>query len=59
MVNVNDMLIAREIRVQRQKDFLANCTTLICFTLNIACPVKTNAMIMRAFFKQKKTVQKK
>ena len=45
------VLEAREKRVKTQKQLLsAYKTSLICFTLNIAGPVKTSPIIERAFF---------
>lgn len=45
------VLEAREKRVETQKQLLsAYKTTLICFTLNIAGPVKVSPMIERCFF---------
>ncbi len=45
------VLEAREKRVETQKQLLSTYkTSLICFTLNIAGPVKTTPIIERAFF---------
>lgn len=45
-----DMLDARERRAFRQQELLAAYQTpLVCFTMNIAGPVKNNALIRRGF----------
>lgn len=45
-----DMLDARERRVQRQRELLAQYhAPLICFTMNIAGPVKDSPLIRRGF----------
>lgn len=50
-VTLLQVLEAREKRVETQKQLLsAYKTSLICFTLNIAGPVKTTPIIERAFF---------
>lgn len=43
------MLNARETRVQRQDEFLKECSCLVCFTMNIAGPYKFSDCIMRAY----------
>lgn len=49
-VSLQDILLAREQRVAKQKEFLAkyNCP-LVSFTMNIAGPVKTSPLIERGF----------
>ena len=49
-VSLQDILLAREERVSKQKEFLAkhHCP-LISFTMNIAGPVKTSPLIERGF----------
>ena len=49
-VQVQDMMDAREARARRQRELLRqyDCT-LICFTMNIAGPVKNSDLIRRAF----------
>ncbi len=50
-VTLEEMLRTREERVIRQKEFLSlyKCP-LICFTMNIAGPVKYSSLIERAFY---------
>ena len=49
-VSLQEMLAARERRVQRQKQLLAQYQKpLICFTMNIAGPVKDSPLIRRGF----------
>lgn len=49
-VSLQDILDARERRVQRQQRLLqAFQKPLICFTMNIAGPVKNNSLIRRGF----------
>ena len=50
-VTLEEMLGAREERVARQREFLSlyNCP-LVCFTMNIAGPVKHSPLIERAFY---------
>ena len=43
------MLEARETRVQRQDKLLAECSCLVCFTMNIAGPYKISDIIKRAY----------
>lgn len=49
-VTLSEMLDARERRAFRQQELLAqyHCT-IICFTMNIAGPVKNNPLILRGF----------
>ncbi len=51
-VELPEMLDGRESRARLQKQILEFCPdcSLICFTMNIAGPIKTNALIGRAFF---------
>ena len=50
MVSLRDILQAREIRVRRQQALLTEYRTpLLCFTMNIAGPVKTTPLIERGF----------
>lgn len=50
-VTLQQMLEAREMRVALQKSLLNTYKTpLICFTMNIAGPIKTSQLIERAFF---------
>ena len=50
-VTLEEMLSTREERVLRQREFLSlyNCP-LVCFTMNIAGPVKHSPIIERAFY---------
>ena len=49
-VSLIEMLDAREQRVQRQRQLLEQYgKTLICFTMNIAGPVKNSSLIRRGF----------
>lgn len=49
-VTLQDILLAREKRVQKQRELLdAYHCPLICFTMNIAGPVKTSPLIERGF----------
>lgn len=49
-VTLNDILNARETRVLRQQSLLAeHRVPLLCFTMNIAGPVKTTPLIERGF----------
>lgn len=49
-VTLPDMLFARERRAARQKELLAAYPMpLVCFTMNIAGPVKNSALIRRGF----------
>lgn len=49
-VTLLEMLEAREARVRRQQELLAKYRRpLVCFTMNIAGPVKTSPLIERAF----------
>ena len=49
-VSLLDILTAREARVQRQQQLLAaHRAPLLCFTMNIAGPVKTTPLIQRGF----------
>ena len=49
-VSLHDILNARETRVQYQQSLLAEYRApLICFTMNIAGPVKTSPLIERGF----------
>ena len=51
-VTLADMLQAREARAQRQQALLARFgCPVICFTMNIAGPVKTGPEIRRAFLR--------
>ncbi len=50
-VTLIEILDAREKRVLRQREMLEkHSSPLICFTMNIAGPVKTNPLINRAFY---------
>lgn len=50
-VTLHEILDAREMRVTLQKKLLNEYkTALICFTMNIAGPIKTSSLIERAFF---------
>ena len=49
-VQLEEMLAARDHRIERQREFLEEYrTTLICFTMNIAGPVKYTEQIRLAF----------
>ena len=50
-VTVADMMAAREARAQMQQTLLAGNpgAVLVCLTMNVAGPVKTDAQIERAF----------
>lgn len=49
-VNLHDILSAREVRVRRQQALLTEYRApLLCFTMNIAGPVKTTPLIERGF----------
>lgn len=49
-ISLNDVLNAREARVRLQQQFLAEYQcSLICFTMNIAGPVKIDPAIQRSF----------
>ena len=49
-VTVNDILNARDKRVRRQKELLSRFgSTVICFTMNIAGPVKCDPLIEEGF----------
>lgn len=49
-VTLQDILLAREQRVQMQQQLLAQYKRpLVCFTMNIAGPVKTSPLIARGF----------
>ena len=50
-ITLDEILTARETRVSQQKELLKKYkVSLVCFTLNIAGPVKTSRLIERAFF---------
>ena len=50
-VGLHDILNARETRVQQQQQLLAeHRVPLICFTMNIAGPVKNTPLIQRGFY---------
>ena len=50
-VSLQDILSAREARVQRQQALLTEYRApLLCFTMNIAGPVKTTPLIERGFY---------
>ena len=49
-VSLHDILNAREARVRRQQSLLTEYRApLLCFTMNIAGPVKTTPLIERGF----------
>ncbi len=49
-ISLHDILKAREDRVQQQKHLLAEYRSpLLCFTMNIAGPIKTSPLIQRGF----------
>jgi len=49
-VSVQDMLLARDARAERQRIFLSrHCSPLVSFTMNIAGSIKKDAAIQRAF----------
>ena len=49
-ITMNEMLEARELRAVKQRELLEHYgMTLISFTLNIAGPVKTSALIEKTF----------
>ena len=49
-VSLHDILAARETRAQFQKELLQSYgCPLVCFTMNIAGPVKTSPLILRGF----------
>ena len=49
-VSVQDMLLARDVRAERQRIFLSrHCSPLVSFTMNIAGSIKKDAAIQRAF----------
>lgn len=52
IVELNEMLKGRETRAALQRQILEFCSasSLICFTLNIAGPVKVSALISEAFY---------
>lgn len=57
-VSLMEMLDAREQRAQRQMQLLQQYqTTLICFTMNIAGPIKNSPLIRRGFRMGKKLLQ--
>ena len=58
-VNVMQMAAARERRVQKQLEMLCEnpAASLLCFTMNIAGPVKRTALITRAFFRACKEIE--
>lgn len=58
-VTLEEILRVREERVIRQKEFLSqyNCP-LICFTMNIAGPVKHSPLIERAFYEGVRLLKK-
>ena len=50
-VTLNQILFSREERAKKQQDILKRFNyPLICFTMNIAGPVKTSPLVERAFF---------
>lgn len=50
-VTLHQILNAREMRAELQKSLLKTYNTpLVCFTMNIAGPIKTSRLIERAFF---------
>lgn len=50
-VSLRDILNAREVRVRRQQALLTEYRTpLLCFTMNIAGPVKVTPLIERGFY---------
>ena len=64
-ITLSQMLIARERRAQKQQELLKKYhASLICFTMNIAGPVKNNPLIRQGFslgnryLKQKLSAQK-
>lgn len=57
-VTLSEILDAREKRVQMQRTLLSSYNTpLICFSMNIAGPVKTSPEIERAFFEGKRLLE--
>ena len=49
-ITLHDILEAREARVQLQQQLLkSHQCTLICFTMNIAGPIKNTPLIQRGF----------
>ena len=58
-VTLPEMLDAREARAYRQKKMLEKYECpMICFSMNIAGPVKTSALIKRAFIEGCKQIEK-
>lgn len=50
LVALPDMLEAREARYWKQQELLSQFgKTLLCFTMNIAGPIKNNDLILRGF----------
>lgn len=59
-VTLHQMLDAREKRAALQKNLLNTYKTpLVCFTMNIAGPIKTSRLIERAFFEGIEVLQNK
>ncbi len=59
-VTLHQMLDAREMRAALQKSLLNTYKTpLVCFTMNIAGPIKTSRLIERAFFEGVEILQSK
>ena len=49
-VSLQEILLARETRAEKQKELQKKYSCpLICFTMNIAGPVKTSPLICRGF----------
>lgn len=58
-VSLNEMLKAREVRAAHQMSLLKEFkATLICFTMNIAGPIKNSELIKRGYEKGKKMLEK-
>lgn len=50
-VTITEILFSREKRVQKQRELLLkHRSPLICFTMNIAGPIKVSTLIRRAFY---------
>ena len=57
-VSLLEMLDARERRVRHQQELLTRYhTSLVCFTMNIAGPVKTSPLIRRGFARGQKLLE--
>ncbi len=48
-VSTEEMMMARDKRVSKQNKLISEHRTVICFTMNIAGPIKNNHLITKAF----------